>query len=53
MAKTRGITQTYPEYSEILKKEIVEACGDPDWSWVAAAQEVDFIGVDVEETSVW
>tara|TARA_B100000745_G_C20132035_1_gene387932 strand:+ start:175 stop:477 length:303 start_codon:yes stop_codon:yes gene_type:complete len=42
-----------PEYVEALKKEIVEACADPEWSWVAASQAVDFIGVDQDENSVW
>ena len=42
-----------PEYSEILKSEIVEACKNSNWSWVDAAQEVDFIGSDDNEESVW
>jgi len=42
-----------PEYSEILKKEIIKACADPSWSWVKAAQETNFIGADQEENSVW
>jgi hypothetical protein len=42
-----------PEYTGILKKEIVEACEDSNWNWVAVAQEVDFIGSDENEESVW
>lgn len=42
-----------PEYAAHVKDEIVEALGDSQWSWVAAASEVEFIGADDNEENVW
>ncbi len=36
-----------------IKKEIIEALNDPEWSWVKIGYDTNFIGSDDTEESVW
>ncbi|MDO6674790.1 hypothetical protein Q4517_04425 [Tenacibaculum sp. 1_MG-2023] len=42
-----------PDYTKRIKKELIQALNDPEWSWVKIGYETNFIGSDDSEESVW
>jgi hypothetical protein len=40
-------------YKEKIKYQFIEACSDPEWSWVKIGYDTNFIGSDNKEESVW